>query len=132
MRNHHERREETKAVKIALKAAGINSRVGHGRGTAWGWLHVEVGTGASFGDHIEVDHYGCCQDRPNCHRCQMLCRLDDETLEIVKKVTGRDQPREYDGNINIYTQDDDVRQPNWKPGREIVLTNGEIEGEIEG
>jgi len=120
-RLHELRRNETRAVKAALKAAGINSRVGHGKGTAWGWLHVEVGNGGSFGDHIEVDHYGCCQNRPNCHRCQSLHRLSAETLAIVKKTTGRDQPREYDGNINIYTQDDDVLQPNWKPGEAVSV-----------
>ena len=39
----HGRREETKAVKQALRAAGFeNVRAGHGKGTARGWLHVRV------------------------------------------------------------------------------------------
>ena len=36
-------REETKAVKAALDKAGIRyKRVGHGTGTAWGWLHIKL------------------------------------------------------------------------------------------
>ena len=33
-----ERKEETKIVKRELAKYGINARVGHGKGTAWGWL----------------------------------------------------------------------------------------------
>lgn len=43
-RNHSNHKEETKAVKAALKAANIPfTRVGHGKGTAWGWLEINVG-----------------------------------------------------------------------------------------
>jgi len=36
-----ERIAETKAVKVALIEAGYtNVKVGHGTGTAWGWLHI--------------------------------------------------------------------------------------------
>jgi len=68
------RREETKAVKDALKAAGINARVTHGTGTAWGWLeiHIERGMGHAYAGIIKT----------------------------AQTVTGRHG--EHDGNINIY------------------------------
>ena len=35
------RQEETIALKVALKTAGLQpTRVRHGTGTAWGWLRV--------------------------------------------------------------------------------------------
>ena len=37
-----ERIAETKAVKAALITSGYTGvKVGHGTGTAWGWLHIE-------------------------------------------------------------------------------------------
>jgi len=42
-RKYKTQRGETKAVKDALKQAGYTViRVGHGRGTAWGWLDVTI------------------------------------------------------------------------------------------
>jgi hypothetical protein len=46
-----DRKEETKIVKAALAAAGINARIDHGKGTVWGWLHVNIGAGQQFGEH---------------------------------------------------------------------------------
>lgn len=37
-------REETKAVKKAIADAGIDAKVTHGKGTAWGWLHINIGS----------------------------------------------------------------------------------------
>ncbi|MBA7710599.1 hypothetical protein ES703_119544 [subsurface metagenome] len=42
-RKHTTHREETKAVKAALAAAGIPAKVGHGKGTAWSWLEINIG-----------------------------------------------------------------------------------------
>ena len=67
-----ERNLETKIVKAALKEAGINCRVGHGKGTSWGWLYVFI-------------------DRSTDH---------DTVLSIVQGVTGRHG--NYDGRINIF------------------------------
>ena len=75
-RAHNTHKEETKAVKDALKEAGINAMVGHGKGTAYGWLEINIGNG-------------------NGH-------LYKQTLAIAQKVTGR--RGEYDGNILILTQ----------------------------
>jgi hypothetical protein len=58
--------EETRAVKEALKAAGIRASVGHGTGRERRWLRVE---GAAPGcDHLI---------------------LKDRVLGIIKTVTGR-------------------------------------------
>jgi len=72
------RREETQKVKAALAAAGIIAKVSHGKGTAWGWLKVNVGTGNGY--------------------------LHEKVLEITQEVTGRHG--EYSGNINVYCQSD--------------------------
>lgn len=72
-------REETKAVKDALKKAGFtNVRVGHGTGTAWGWLHIH------------------CSPKPG----QTYQRTDREVIRIAQAVTGR--RGDYDGNINVF------------------------------
>jgi hypothetical protein len=41
-RKFPEHKSETKAVKEALKKAGIEAEVKHGRGTAWGWLEINI------------------------------------------------------------------------------------------
>jgi len=70
-RNQKTHREETKAVKEALKKAGISAKVGHGTGTAWSWLE------------IFTDRTG---DR-------------EKILEIAQDVTGRSG--DYHGNILV-------------------------------
>ena len=54
-----ERLAETKEVKRALIEAGYTGgRVGHGRGTAWGWLHIKCDmlTGQTWQQkHTEVE-----------------------------------------------------------------------------
>lgn len=65
-RNHTTHREETKAVKTALTAAGIPFRkVGHGTGTAWSWLDIYLNG---------IDDY------------QLYWR---QTLDIAEVTTGR-------------------------------------------
>ena len=61
-RNHRTHKEETRAVKKALNNAGINCTVGHGTGTAWGWIEVNIGKG---------------------------CELHEKARKIVEEVTGR-------------------------------------------
>lgn len=71
------RREETKATKTALKQAGFKVKsVGHGTGTAWGWLHVRL-----------AEPY--TRER------------DQEAVKVIQLATGRRSPDEYDGNISI-------------------------------
>ena len=67
-----ERRQETKEVKTALAQAGIKAKVGHGKGTAGGWLY------------ITLDVVGKRQ----------------EAIDIAQLITGRHG--EYDGCINVF------------------------------
>jgi len=112
------RSEETKAVKAALARAGINARVGHGKGTAWGWLHINIGAGQDFGEHDKCDQQQAC--RIDCPRCVGIRSMRSRTLRIAREVTGRSG--DYDGRINVLTQDhwtdatgsQPIPQPDWK------------------
>ncbi|MFA5176633.1 MAG: hypothetical protein WC440_00610 [Candidatus Omnitrophota bacterium] len=77
-RNFDTHREETKAVKAALNAAGINCVVKHRTGTAWGWLEINIGKDAD-------------------------AELRKKTLDIALEATGRHG--DYNGEILILTQD---------------------------
>jgi len=78
-RNQKTHRDETKAVKDALLKAGFtNVRVGHGRGTAWGWLEIS------------------CDAKPG----QSYQDKRTEVIRLAKAVTGRHG--DYDGEILIY------------------------------
>jgi len=96
--------EETKAVKDALTANGIKARVGHGKGTAWGWLEINLGSCPY--PHLEnVDRgngAGFGHDRESCSACQWHERLHKKALAIAQEVTGR--KGDYDGDINILSQ----------------------------
>ena len=82
-RNHRTDAEETRAVKAALKERGIPVKwIKHGRGTASGWLKINLGANA------KADYRS----------------LRAQVLAIVKQVTGR--RGEYDGEILILAQDD--------------------------
>ena len=77
-RNHKTHREETKAVKEALVKAGFpNVRVGHGTGTAWGWLEIR------------------CDAKPG----QSYQDKRVEAIRIAKDVTARHG--DYDGDILV-------------------------------
>lgn len=72
------RRIETKAVKQALIEAGIPVvRVGHGTGTASGWLHIK------FTEQV--------------NRAATVT-MGRQVVAIAQAVTGR--KGEYDGEIN--------------------------------
>ena len=76
-RNQETHQEETKAVKAALTQAHIPfTKVGHGTGTAWGWLHIKL-------DEPWVRGH----DR------------DREVIRVVQEATGRHG--DYDGCINV-------------------------------
>lgn len=89
--------EETKAVKTALKAAGINAEVGHGKGTAWAWLEINVGKGPH--DHSDNigNHTGCsfCERRHE--------EIYKKAEHIALEVTGRHG--DHGGEILVLTQD---------------------------
>ena len=101
-RKHDSHRAEVTAVKRALLLAGINARVGHGRGTAWGWLEINIGAGQQWGEHVNIDpeRPGCAA---SCNRCRQLQAMRILALKIAQAVTGRHG--DYSGEINIFTQD---------------------------
>lgn len=103
MRRFDDRRAEVFAVKAALAAAGITARVGHGAGTAWGWLEINVGAGAEAYHETPRDtaYYVPCP--PSCGECRRVRTLTERVREIAREVTGR--TGEYDGNTNIMHQD---------------------------
>lgn len=117
-RNHGTHKAETKAVKTALQAVGINAKVGHGTGTAWAWLEINIGNGQQFGDHNHA--MGVSPVHSTCHRCQQLNKIKSLTEEIARKVTGRHG--DHGGEILILTQDhwnksknccQPIDHPNW-------------------
>ena len=73
-----ERLLETKTVKRALTKSGYTGvRVGHGTGTAWGWLHIK------------------CDEKPN----QDWQSKYSDVERIAQQITGR--RGDYGGRINI-------------------------------
>jgi len=90
-RNQDSHKEETKAVKKALADAGIKARVTHGRGTAWGWLHINIGDPKQRnGLKPEPFAYQYTEEELELHR---------KVLKIVQETTGR--RGEYEGEIII-------------------------------
>lgn len=120
-RNQDDHKEETKTVKRALQDAGINAKVGHGKGTAWAWLKINVGEGQQFGEHTHDGQDFPWRQPENCVRCREIMKIAKVAEEIAQKVTGRHG--EWGGEINIHQQDEwnekkkcsvPVIHPNWK------------------
>lgn len=87
-----DRKQETKIVKDALKNAGIPAKVGHGKGTAWGWLHINIGEASKRnGVNLETRQY-----------TQEEQALHDKVIKIAMEATGRHG--EYDGRISLNAQ----------------------------
>ena len=114
-RNHSDHKSETKAVKAALRAAGINAKVGHGSGTAWAWLEINIGSGQQFGEHVER-----WSGHQPCGHCRDIGAMRTKTQEIALQVTGRAGDR--GGEILVLTQDhwnqskklsEPITHPNW-------------------
>jgi len=80
-RKHKTHREETAAVKAALQKAGIAAKVGHGTGTAWAWLEINVGPGYNGSEYRDMRR---------------------RVLRIATAVTGRSG--DYDGDIIVLAQ----------------------------
>lgn len=111
MRKQTTRREETKAVKAALAAAGIPAVVGHGRGTASGWIDVNIGDGAQYGPHEDGCQQWTGREHADCLRCVAQAKAYKLARHIVGEVTGRnrhdaDIQSDYFGtdNVSILTQ----------------------------
>ncbi len=90
-RKHDSHKEETKAVKKALADAGIKAKVSHGRGTAWGWLHINLGDPKTR-DGLKKEEFGDTYTEKELE-------LHRKVLRIAQETTGR--RGEYDGEIMI-------------------------------
>jgi len=80
------RAQETKAVKALLIKEGYdNVNVSHGKGTAWGWLHVKV----------RMNHPAdCLCHLMHEHRYCLLCTelrqgTDIRLMAMIQELTGR-------------------------------------------
>jgi hypothetical protein len=88
-----DRKTETKIVKDALKKAGISAKVTHGKGTAWGWMDINLGDpGKRNGVNPETRMY--TQEEQD---------YQNKALKIAQAVTGR--RGDYDGRISILAQE---------------------------
>jgi len=90
-RNQENHREETKAVKAALLYAGIKAKVTHGRGTAWGWLHINIGD--------PKQRNGFKQGESGRQYTEEELALHKKVLKIAQETTGRHG--DYDGEIIV-------------------------------
>lgn len=93
-RKQDSHKEETKAVKNALANAGIKARVTHGRGTAWGWLHINIGD--------PKQRNGLKQEPFGRQYTEEELELHKKVMKIAQDTTGRHG--EYDGEIIIIAQ----------------------------
>ena len=94
-----ERREETKAVKAALKKAGYaDAKVQHGRGTAWGWMDVHFTMKHSVDCTCAKHSWGTMEAGDPCRA--VWNSEHDAILRVVQETTGRSG--DYHGRINVH------------------------------
>jgi len=79
-----DRKQETTAVKRAIIQAGFennNVRVTHGKGTAWGWLHIHADIHRTPSCSCGApDEYG---RRKTCEECKKFSRECYNRIEQV-------------------------------------------------
>lgn len=93
-RNQDSHIEETRAVKKALADAGIKAKVTHDKGTAWCWLHINLGDPKKRNGLKKVESGNIYTDEE--------LELHRKALNIALKITGR--KGDYDGEIIINAQ----------------------------
>lgn len=120
-----ERKEETKLVKTTLAKLGYQDvKVTHGRGTAWGWVTVDVSVPKPS---------GCSCDTGDPNRYPFYCTACKEAMhtnrikvtDIILDTTGR-RRGEYDGNTIVDITFTEVAElapiPMEEPRRDIRAT----------
>ncbi len=97
-------RQETKAVKEALRAVGINALVSHPRGGCWDPLEVNIGSGKQWGDArlVNLQVMGC------------------QVRQIAQQVVDREVGSKYEARVVHYDPWDEakqeatpIRHPDW-------------------
>jgi hypothetical protein len=103
-----DRKLETRIVKEALRKAGYTAKVGHGKGTAWGWLHInDVIITRADGCYCTLNQWDQVE---TCHKCSEKWRENYNNVErIAQATTGR--RGEYGGNINVEINFDNYNLP---------------------
>lgn len=96
-RKHDSHKEETAAVKKALADAGIKANVSHGRGTAWSWLHINIGDPKKREGLVDSEDGSGRKEYTEEEK-----ELHRKVLKIAQETTGR--RGDYDGEILIKTQ----------------------------
>lgn len=93
-----ERKEETREVKRFLIQKGYkNVRVGHGCGTAWGWLEVSVDIPKPKDCYCTLNQYGQTE---RCHLCKNAwSEAYSRVCKEVMDFTGRSG--DYDGRTGV-------------------------------
>ncbi len=99
-RKQENHKQETKAVKDALLGAGyMGVKVGHGKGTAWGWLHIAVQVPAPADCYCKHLDPNALPREFHCRKCsQAWSDTYDALCSLARTVTGRHG--DYGGNIN--------------------------------
>ena len=96
-----DRKQETKIVKAALKAAGFGKkneiRVTHGHGTARGWLEVGATIAHAPDCTCFIHPWGVRETGPACQ--EKWRKIYNTLIEVAMKATGRHG--DYDGRIEI-------------------------------
>ena len=94
------RKTESRDVKKALADSGIPAKVSHGRGTAWGWLKINVGQNPNEHHKITAsDRWGPCM--PDCAACAWY-KDRQRAVPIAQTLTGR--RGDYDGRISFLSR----------------------------
>ena len=98
MKEFEDRKQETREVKKYLEGQGYKGvKVGHGKGTAWGWLHVSVCTHRPMGCYCTLNQYG---QWDRCHYCKNKWQEEYSKIENGLMIfTGR--TGDYGGRIGI-------------------------------
>ena len=102
------RREETAKVKAYLTKMGYREvKVDHGKGTAWGWLHVRVTISRPANCYCSTQPRDKWGGFDNCHHCVTQWQDEYSKLGVItREVTGRHG--EYGGNINYSINQEDL------------------------
>ena len=89
MGDYPNRKEETKAVKAALKGDYPDIRVKHGKGTSWGWLKVRLSIPRPANCSCKEENEG--RTYPDtCWTCKTeWSRVYDLLCRTIMGITGR-------------------------------------------
>jgi hypothetical protein len=106
-RNFEDHKTESREVKKFLVAQGYQDvKVGHGRGTAWGWLKVSISIPRPADCYCHDPKWEEVRKQEmsiSCRNCgQEYLRVRREVLTKLMEFAGRNG--DYDGNISYNSE----------------------------